>query len=313
MMTIQNMKYIIEIANSRSFSNAAKTLFLSQSTLSTAVKEVEKDLGIILFHRTSRGVSLTYDGEDFIRYAREIVELSQYLENRYQSRNSPPMRLSISSQHLSFAVRAFTELLKTLDFNSYDIAMRECNTDNVIHDVVTNRSEIGILSISDTHLRNMEKLISSYNLTFNELTILQSFVFIRAGHPLAEKSRISLNELEPYPFVTYDQEKETSHFTEEPLFYNLLSKNIHVSDRCTKIALIRKTNCFSIGPDLTNSNADSFHKGIGEIRTIPLCDEINHLHIGYILKKDKTFHNSIKDYIDLLITDLSLIAKSSPV
>ena len=163
-MTLQNLKYILEIADSRSLSKAARKLFISQSTLSAALKELETDLGVELFQRTNRGVTLTYDGEDFIRYAREIVEQTQYLEQRYHSRKSLPMRFSVSTQHLPFSVRAFIELFKEADTDTYDMAIRECDTNSVIHDVAGNKSELGILAIQESHLRTMEKLLVSYEI-----------------------------------------------------------------------------------------------------------------------------------------------------
>ena len=152
-MTLQNLKYMLEISNSHSFSKAAKNLFVSQSTLSAAVKELESDLGITIFKRTNRGVSLTYDGEDFIKYAKEIVEQSQYLEQRYHARKSLPMRFSVSCQHLPSAVRAFTSFLAEINSPTYDIAIRECDTNSVIHDVAGRKSELGVVAIHEPHMR----------------------------------------------------------------------------------------------------------------------------------------------------------------
>ena len=131
-------------------------------------------------------------------------------------------------------------------------------------------------------MRSMQTLFSSYDIEFHEIKSVKNYVFLRFGHPLASLPVLSIKDLEKYPFVTYDQELETSHFSEEPLFYKLLNKNVHVSDRCTKIALVRKTDCFSIGPDLPNSNADAFHKGMGNIIAKPLENDIGLLHIGYL-------------------------------
>lgn len=223
-MTLQNLKYMLEISNSHSFSKAAKNLFVSQSTLSAAVKELESDLGITIFKRTNRGVSLTYDGEDFIKYAKEIVEQSQYLEQRYHARKSLPMRFSVSCQHLPSAVRAFTSFLAEINSPTYDIAIRECDTNSVIHDVAGRKSELGVVAIHEPHMRSMQTLFSSYDIEFHEIKSVKNYVFLRFGHPLASLPVLSIKDLEKYPFVTYDQELETSHFSEEPLFYKLLNK-----------------------------------------------------------------------------------------
>mgnify|MGYP004728786293 CR=1 FL=1 len=307
-MTLQNLKYMIEISNCKSFSKAAKNLFISQSTLSSAMKELESDLGITIFKRTNRGVSLTYDGEDFIKYAREIVEQSQYLEQRYHARKSLPMRFSVSCQHLSSAVRAFTQFLSEVESDSYDIAIRECDTNSVIHDVAGRKSELGIVAIHDSHIRSMQTLFSSYDIEFHEIKSIKNYVFLRFGHPLSSLPVLSIKDLETYPFVTYDQELETSHFSEEPLFYKLLNKNVHVCDRCTKIALVRKTNCFSIGPDLPNSNADAFHKEIGNIIAKPLDNDIGLLHIGYLTISKIPVSTLGKLYLEYLSKDIDTLS-----
>lgn len=306
-MTLQNLKYVIEISNCRSFSQAAKKLFISQSTLSAAVKELENDLGITLFHRTNRGISLTYDGEDFIRYARDIVQQTQYLEHRYHSRKSIPMRFSVSSQHLPFAVRAFTRFLRENDFNTYDMAIRECDTNSVIHDVSNNKSQIGLMAVHEPHLKSIQTLLASYDIEFHELSRIKNFVFFRSGHPLALQSSVSIKDLENYPFVTYDQETEVSQFSEEPLFYKILNKNVHVCDRCTKIALVRNTDCFSIGPDLSNNNADILHKGMGEIIAKPLQEDIGLLHLGYLNKYGSSLTDLCRKYLDFLMEDVQKI------
>ena len=304
-MTLQNMRYIIEIANHHSFSEAAKALYVSQSTLSVAVREVEKILGINIFNRNNKGVTLTYDGEDFLKYAREIVEQTDYLERRYQHRQYLPMRFSVSSQRLPFATRAFNQLLNTVTLGIYDMAVRECPTYTVVHDIASNKSELGVLAVHDSHMRTIQKTLESNDISFTGLNQLPIYVFLRHTHPLADRPALSLDDLKDYAFVTYDQEINSSHFTEELLFYELLDKNIHVSDRCTKIALIRGSNCFSIGPDLPNSNAGAFHRGMGEIRAIPLKEPIEPLHVGYIMRKGQTMSSMAGKYVKLLNKELN--------
>ncbi len=312
-MTLQNMYYAIEISNCHSFSEAARKLFISQSTLSSAIQDMENELGIQIFRRTNRGISLTFDGEDFIRYAKEIVELSHYLEQRYQGRKSIPMRFSVSSQRLPFAVRAFTRIFGEIDEQNYDVAIRECDTNSVIHDISARKSDMGILAIQDSHMKSMQTLFSSCDVEFHEIALLKNYVFLRASHPLAVKEALTLKELEDYPFVTYDQGIETTHFSEEPLFYRILNKNVHVCDRCTKIALIRNTNCFSIGPDLTNSNADNFHKGLGEILAKPLKDPLGELHLGYLIREQSDLNQLAQIYLDFLREDVRPLADSSVI
>lgn len=306
-MTLQNLKYMITISNCCSFSEAAKQLFVSQSTLSAAVKEMEQHLGITIFHRTNRGVTLTKDGEDFIRYAKEIVEQARYLEQRYTARKSLPTHFSISTQHLPFVVRAFADFLNDFQSSNYDMALRECDTNAVVNEVASGRSELGILCMHPSQLRTLQRLLISQDMAFHEITLLTNYVFIRKDHPLASHKKISFKDLEPYPFVTYDQETEISHLSEEPYFYKILNQNMHVCDRCTKIALVRKTNCFSIGPDLTNSNADAFHKGLGEIIAKPLAEDTIQLHFGYIHKNSYIMSNLANQYLSYLMKEVEAL------
>ena len=164
MISMQNMKYIVEIAKHHSISSAAKSLFVSQSTLSTAVREVEQQLGISIFKRNNRGIEVTFEGQDFLNHAKDIVEQSEYLERRYKHRKTLPMRFSVSTQRLPFSVMSFIQIVEDLELRHYDIAIRECPTHEVIHDVASRRSELGILCINEHYLNTMQKLLDSSNL-----------------------------------------------------------------------------------------------------------------------------------------------------
>ena len=243
MISMQNMKYIVEIAKHHSISSAAKSLFVSQSTLSTAVREVEQQLGISIFKRNNRGIEVTFEGQDFLNHAKDIVEQSEYLERRYKHRKTLPMRFSVSTQRLPFSVMSFIQIVEDLELRHYDIAIRECPTHEVIHDVASRRSELGILCINEHYLNTMQKLLDSSNLGFYELGQLTTYVFLRKKHPLSGNTSLTLDMLREYPFVTYDQgEDSMMHFSEEILFNEIWDKNIHVIDRCSKIALVRGTN-----------------------------------------------------------------------
>ena len=309
-MTLQTMKYAIEIADRQSFSAAAKTFYVSQSTLSVAIRELEAELGTTLFQRSSKGVTLTFDGEDFIKYARQIVGQSEHLEQRYKMRRSFPMRFSVSTQRLPFATRAFRALLNSIQMENFDMAIRECPTHNVIQDVSVSRSELGVLAIHESNWNSIQRVFQNSEIEFRLLRELPVFVFLRSTHPLAGHKSVSLEELAAYPFVTYDQASEHTHFTEEPLFYELMEKNIHVSDRCSKLALIRNSDCFSIGPDLPNSNADAFHSGMGEVRAIPLTEPVEPLRAGIISKKDIPLSRLAKEYLEHLIREMDALLEA---
>ena len=271
-MTLQNLKYVVAVAEYGSFSAAAKALYISQSTLSSAIKELEAELGTQLFLRSNRGIQPTPDGEDFLRYAREIVEQSRALERRYRHRRYAPTRFAVSTQRLPFAVRAFQRFMEQLSWNSYDIAIRECPTYTIISDVAAGKSDVGVVALHDQYIPALEKTFEINHVTFTELERLPTYAFLRRSHPLAKRDKVSMAELLQYPFVTYDQEADRSEYTEEVVFHQIAEKTVHVSDRCSKVALVRFTDAFSIGPDLTNSNADAFHSGMGEIVAMPVRD-----------------------------------------
>ena len=310
MISMQNMKYIVEIAKQHSISSAAKSLFVSQSTLSTAVREVEQQLGISIFKRNNRGIEVTFEGQDFLNHAKDIVEQSEYLERRYKHRKTLPMRFSVSTQRLPFSVMSFIQIVEDLELRHYDIAIRECPTHEVIHDVASRRSELGILCINEHYLNTMQKLLDSSNLGFYELGQLTTYVFLRKKHPLSGNTSLTLDMLREYPFVTYDQgEDSMMHFSEEILFNEIWDKNIHVIDRCSKIALVRGTNCFSIGPDLTNSDADRMHSNMSEVRAIRLLDNDQRLHAGYILRNEHGLSAIGEKYIKVLTEKIKAFEK----
>ena len=307
-MTLQNLRYIIEVANCKSFSKAAQSLFMTQSALSTAVREIEAELGIQIFKRTNRGVDLTVDGEDCLRYCKEIVERSDYLATRYQKRNLLRTNFSVSCQHLPFAVRAFNELLSTLERDSYDVAIRETETGHILHDISTEKSSLGVIALLPDQLKLLTKSLYTHDLNFVQISQLRAYVFLRKRHPLANRATLTLDDLKPYPFVTYDQEAAPSFYSEECLFYKPLSKNIHVCDRATKMSLLRSTNSFSIGVDLPNFNQDIYFKRRNtEMVAIPYANQSEYICIGYLSKNGRILDKTAENYIQLLLKHIDLL------
>ena len=307
-MKLQNLKYIIEIANHKSITAAAKSLYMTQSALSAAVKETEEELGIKIFERVPRGVVVTFDGEDFLKYCKEIVEKTDYLTNRYKSRDLVHTYFSVSTQHLPFAVRAFITLLNSFSNPDYDLSIRETDTMTLFHDIHNGRSELGVAAFLNSQLRPIQKALFNYDLEFHEITQLDFYVFLRKNHPLASKETISLDDLEEYPFITYDQESEPNPYTEEILFYQSLGKNIHVNDRSTKLAIIRGSDAVSIGIDLPNSNSDFFFRNRNNIIiAVPLKEQLGQQHIGYLTRKNASISYLGNEYLTHMKEELSIL------
>lgn len=218
-MTLQQMYYITQVARYRSYSEAAKALFVSQSTLSLAIKDAETELHISIFDRSNKGIELTEEGTDFLTRIQDILDRSKNLEEYYLHRQLLGMRFSVSAQRLAFSVRAFNRLLESIDWDCYDVAMRECPTSNVISDVASGKSELGVLASEPHNFRLIQRSLNSNGLVFHELNQLASFVFLRKSHPLAARASVTFTDLREYPFVTYDQEADATYFSEEPVFY----------------------------------------------------------------------------------------------
>lgn len=309
-MTLQNLRYVIEVANSRSFSKAAQALFMSQSALSTAVREVEEELGTKIFLRTNRGVTLTTDGEDCVKYCREIIERSDYLLSRYNSRNASHTNFSVSSQHLPFAMRAYQDLLDLHMPEEYNAAIRENNTSAILHDVSSERSELGVAVFQKEQLELMHRSLYVHDLQFTELDEINTYVFLRNKHPLAHHTALSLSDLIEYPFVTYDQDETPSYYTEEYCSYSSFKKHIHVCDRATKMYVIRSSNAFSIGVDLPNFNLDIYFQkqapGVEQalLAAIPFADQKQPVKVGYLSKNGHTLSSLGTKYVRLLVKQI---------
>jgi DNA-binding transcriptional LysR family regulator len=204
-MTLQQLRYVIKIVEYGSITEAAKQLYITQPSLSAAIKDLENELGIEIFHRTSKGISLTVDGREFLSYARQVIEQTELLERRYMDKKPSKQLCTISTQHYAFAVNAFVELLLGLDVDEYEFTLRETRTYEIIEDVRDYRSEIGIIYLSDFNEKVINKLLVENHLTFNLLFEADPHVFISSRHPLAGREAITLDDLEDYPFLAFEQ------------------------------------------------------------------------------------------------------------
>lgn len=286
-MTLQNMRYIIAVAKHQSVSRAASSLYMTQSALSAAIRDAETELGIQIFLRTNRGVILTPDGEDCLRYCQEIVERSDRFASRYKNRDTSNAYFSVSTQHLPFAVRAFDELLTEYAPEKYTAGIYEVATGRVIQDVGTLKSEFGILAITEEQSKMLQKEFQANDLIFTPLASLKSYVFLRKEHPLGKEEALSLSQLSAYPYVTYDHSIDPISYTEETILYEPLQRCVHVSDRATKMSIIRSSNAFSIGVDLPNFNRDIyFQNRTTELIAIPFADQSEQIQAGYLEKNN---------------------------
>lgn len=246
-MTLTQLNYAITVANAKSMNEAARLLFISQPSLSASIRDLEEEIGIELFRRTNRGISLTPEGEEFIGYARQVVEQYQLIENKYINQGQIKKKFSVSMQHYTFAVNAFVEMVKQFGMDRYEFAIHETRTYDVIEDVRNFRSEIGILYVNDFNRQVLSKLFHEYNLEFHELLECGIYVYMAKSHPLADHKEITLEELDNYPCLSFEQGTYNSfYFAEEVLSTYNYKQLIKADDRATLLNLMVGLNGYTL-------------------------------------------------------------------
>ncbi|MBO4352761.1 MAG: LysR family transcriptional regulator [Eggerthellaceae bacterium] len=293
-MTLQQLRYLIAISEHGSINAAAQSLYVSQSNLSTAIKELERELGITIFTRTNRGVTLTNDGTELLGYARQVVEQADMMEARYERGRARSMHLSVSTQHYYFSLQAFINVAEECASEKYDFTLRECATGQIIEDVRTFRSDIGILYLDSFNTRVLRKAFDDADVAFSPLFDAQVHVFVGQDHPLAGRASVKLSDLEPYPRYAFEQGTTNSfYYSEEPFGYLQHDRNIRFTDRGTLTNLLTSFNGFTISTGVLSSE---MHSGIVPI---PLeVDEV--MQVGYIMHNERRPSKLLLHYIDEL-------------
>ena len=246
-MTLTQCKYAVTVAEAGSMNEAARLLIISQPSLSAAIRELEDETGTELFLRTNRGIALTPEGEEFIGYARMLLEQYQLMESKYIAKEKTKKKFSVSMQHYTFAVSAFVELVKQFGMDEYEFAVHETKTYDVIDDVKNFRSEIGILYVNDFNQKVLYKLFRDCGLEFHELLRCGIYVYLWKGHPLANQELISLEDLREYPCLSFDQGAHGSfYFAEEVLSTYEYKRIIKANDRATLLNLMIGLNAYTL-------------------------------------------------------------------
>lgn len=276
-MTLQQLKYITAVADAGSMNEAAKSLYISQPSLSGAVKELENEVGIEIFKRTNKGVQLTPEGEEFLGYARQLMEQYQLIEDRFIRRTRVKSKFSVSMQHYTFAVKAFVELVKQYGMDEYEFAVYETKTSEVISDVRNFKSEVGILFQSEFNRKALTKILKENNLEFHELFTCGTYVYIWKNHPLAGRSVIDMEELKEYPCLMFDQGSDNSFFLAEEVMSTYEYKRaIRVNDRATMLNLMVGMNGYTLCSGIICEELNG-----NEYRAVPLAQKET-MSIGYI-------------------------------
>ncbi|MGN1122598.1 MAG: LysR family transcriptional regulator [Eubacteriales bacterium] len=285
-MTIQQLHYVITIAKAGSLNKASELLYIAQPSLTSAIKELEKEIGISIFNRSKRGVTLTNDGAEFLLYAKQLYAQYTVITEKYGSKGTLKKKFGVSTQHYSFAVKAFVEMVKSLNSSEYEFALRETKTREVINDVATLRSEIGILYLSDFNRKALMKLFHANDLEFHRLIDCHAYVYLWKGHPLANQTSICFSQLSEYPCLSFEQGDNSSlYYSEEILSENEYPQIIKANDRATMLNLMVGLNGYTLcsgiiceelnGEDFIAVPFDGENTGQSGI-----------MEIGYITKKN---------------------------
>ncbi len=293
-MTLQQLRYLIAIAEYGSINAAAGNLYASQSNLSTAIKELEQELKITVFTRSNRGVSLTNDGTELLGYARQVIEQADMLETRYAQNKPAQLRLAVSTQHYAFSVQAFVNVVESCEGEEYDFILRERATGEIIEDVRTFRSEVGVLYTDSFNQRVLQKAFDDANVTYAPLFDAHVHVFVGEHHPLAGASLLKPEDLADYPRYSFEQGTENSfYYSEEPLSYLPHRRNIRISDRGTLTNLLTSYNGYTLSTGVLSAE---MHSGIV---SIPL-DAAETMQVGYIMHSERRPSKLLLHYIEEL-------------
>lgn len=294
-MTLQQLKYIITVAETGTISEAAKKLFISQPSLTNAIKELEKEMNITIFDRTNKGILVSKDGEIFLGYARQVIEQAALLESTYKNEPQVRQQFCVSTQHYSFAVNAFVDLIKKYGGKKYDFCLRETQTYEIIDDVARMKSEIGVLYMNDFNQSVLRKIMKADDLTFTELFVAKPHIFVSTGNPLANKKYVTMEELKPYPYLSFEQGEHNSFYYSEEIFSTTeRPKNIRVRDRATLFNLLIGLNGYTVSSGVIDEELNGKN-----IIAVPLLEE-GEMHIGIVTHSKVLPSRLGAAYIDFL-------------
>lgn len=280
-MTLQQLRYAVGVAEWGSFNEAAARLFISQPSLSAAVRELEIEMGVRIFTRTSRGVTVTVEGTEFLGYARQVLEQAELLESRWAGAKPRRRLFSVSAQHYAFAVNAFVDTVRELAVEEYECTLRETRTSEILEDVATFRSELGILYLSDFNRKVLERIFHGKGLRFVPLFEAKPHVFLSREHELAGRGAVTIEDLEPWPCLSFEQGEHNSfHYSEEIMSTVPHRKNIRVSDRATLFNLLIGLGGFTISTGVLPGDLNG-----DRIIAVPLVSG-ERMTVGYVTRID---------------------------
>ena len=296
-MNINQLKYVLEVAGSSSMREASTKLYVSQPALSASIHDLEEEIGILIFERTNKGISLTDEGREFLSYAKKAVGQYEILEERYLSRDSDKEHFSVSTQHYNFAIKAFTDVIREMEPDKFIFSIHETKTKEVLEDVRSLKSEVGIVSFSGSNEALLKKLFRDYQLDFVPLMRRDTYVYVWRSHPFAARDKVSIDEMSDYPCVSFDQSDDDNFYlTEEAMADYAFDKMIKSDDRATSMEIIAELDGYSIGSGML-SGANAILQGLVAIK----LKEEDPLTIGYITRKGSAMSAYGRKYLEELM------------
>lgn len=294
-MKLQQLRYVVKVAECGSITEASRRLFVSQPSITASIRDLENEMGVHIFERTNKGVIVSEEGETFLGYARQVLDQADLLEGKYKGTSERVPHFSVSCQHYSFAVNAFVDVIREFDAARYDFTLREEQTHEIIEDVAHMKSELGILYLSEHNREVIERMLAANELVFEGLFCAMPHVFVCADHPLADHASVTLEDLEDYPFLSYEQGSYNSFYYSEELTSTFeRRKNIRVRDRATLFNLVMGLNGYTVCSGVISHELN----GPGII-SIPL-DVDEYMEIGIITRKNTTLTRYGQAYIDAI-------------
>lgn len=291
-MTLQQLKYAVTIADCKSINKAATELFITQPSLSNTIKDLEEEIHLKLFERSNRGIILTPEGEEFLGYARQMLDHYRLIEERFVENATFKQKFSVSTQHYTFAVEAFIELAREFGMEEYEFAIHETKTKEVIDNVRTHKSELGILYQNEFNEKFLSKILRDNELEFVPLFDCRIYVYLGRDNPLAGRERVDLEDLQQYPCLSFEQGDSNSfYFAEEVLSTADYRQTIKVDDRSTMLNLMKGLNGYTLCSGIICQELN------GEEYTAVPLDTEEMMTIGYIKQKKRPLSRLGQAYV----------------
>lgn len=298
-MKLQQLVYVVKVAECGSITEAARRLFVSQPSITSAIRELEQEMNVHIFDRTNKGVAVSAEGETFLGYARQVLEQTELLESKYKQKAQIVPHFSVSCQHYSFAVNAFVDVIREFDAERYDFTLREEQTHEIIEDVAHLKSELGVLYLSARNREVIGKMLATNELSFEPLFRAKPHVFVCSDHPVAKQASVTLEDMANYPFLSYEQGTYNSFYYSEELTSTLdRKKNIRVRDRATLFNLLIGLQGYTVCSGVISAELNG-----PSIVSVPLnIDE--YMEVGVVTRKGtqrslygKAYLSAIKRYL----------------